>query len=689
MTRPNAYGQKAPLTLDDFFESVEIRSIQISPSGHEVLIETIRRDWAANRYRNDLWLYRDSGAGRLTRLLKSAHGSAPQWSPDGQSIAFFSEDAGGDSKNSREKESGENSSRLYVASVKTGDVFPVTAGGQDIHSFTWSADSHQIYFATPQRWTKVEEESHQREWKDVVEFRESERGDAVYAVTPTPIARNALRDANRVASTRTPSRIAVLLYRVDQLAVSPDAQFLALTTSSRSGRFESPEPYGIYVIDLTHNGTPRLVLHALAPVGLWSRASDAWSPDSHQILFSYSFGSPEGLFQTTQTRLYSVSLADGKSKRWASEASGHIDSYALTHDGGVLCGVRVGTEIKPYLASPDRPQLTDKRSWSGTYRGVTAARSSDRVAFVFSSLQQPPEVYLADSVDKLEDARPITSFNRFLMKHDLPRGSVYRWKADDGVEVEGMLVYPPGKYEAKHLPMLTLMHGGPASANGNSFEPDWDRWASLAATEGWLVFQPNYRGSVGYGDSFMLSLIPRAGSRAGDDVMQGIDALIKDGIADPDRLTIGGYSFGGYLTNWLITQTTRFKAAVTGAGDVEFVAGWGNNDDPFIFAYSLGGVPWEAESNYNDQAPIWRVAKVSTPTHMVTGAEDSSVFFAEAYLLERALTTRGIPNRLLVFPHEGHELESNPWHGKIKVREELKWLEKYGNLPKRGQDASK
>jgi acylaminoacyl-peptidase len=180
------------------------------------------------------------------------------------------------------------------------------------------------------------------------------------------------------------------------------------------------------------------------------------------------------------------------------------------------------------------------------------------------------------------------------------------------------------------------------------------------------------------GDAFMLSLIPCAGFRAGGDVLQGIDALVKDGIADPQQLAIGGYSFGGYLTNWLITQTSRFKAAVTGAGDVELVAGWGNNDDPFIFAHSLGGAPWEQESNYNAQVPIWQMDKVKTPTHIITGSEDYSVFFGEAYLPERALTTRGIPNRLPVFPGEGHELDRNPWHGKIKVREELEWIQRYG-----------
>jgi dipeptidyl aminopeptidase/acylaminoacyl peptidase len=159
--------------------------------------------------------------------------------------------------------------------------------------------------------------------------------------------------------------------------------------------------------------------------------------------------------------------------------------------------------------------------------------------------------------------------------------------------------------------------------------------------------------------------------------MEGIDALVRDGIADPDRLTIGGYSYGGYLTNWLITQTGRFKAAVSGAGAVEHAAVWGNDDLTFDDAWYLGGAPWEAPKNYNDQAALWQLNRVTTPTHIVAGESDVRVPVLEAYLLERALHTLKVPSTLLLFPGEGHGLSKNPWHGKIKVREELKWLEKY------------
>ena len=240
-----------------------------------------------------------------------------------------------------------------------------------------------------------------------------------------------------------------------------------------------------------------------------------------------------------------------------------------------------------------------------------------------------------------------------------------------------MLVYPPGKMDAKNLPTFTFIHGGPEESDANYFEADWYKWGALAATNGWLVFEPNYRGSVGYGDAFALGIIPHIVSRPGKDILEGVDALVKEGIADPNHLAVGGYSYGGYMTNWLITQTTRFKAAVTGAGAVENVINWGNDDTTMDDAYFLGGKPWEAKANYEAEAAIWQIDKVTTPTLVVGGEDDIRVYVGEQYLLERALFTRGIPTSLLIFPGEGHSLEKNPWHGKIKVREELKWIDKY------------
>jgi dipeptidyl aminopeptidase/acylaminoacyl peptidase len=682
-----ARGAKPPLTLDDFFNSVELRSVKISPDGHAVVIETGRADWAANRFRSDLWLYRDTEGGQLIQLTQSGHDSAPEWSPDGHWIAFLSDRkaAGAEAKgrDAKDDEPSEKTvAQIYVISASGGEAFPVTFGDEEVHAFSWSQDSARIYFATRDPWTKEQKDAYKKEWNDVIRFREAERGDTIFSVDIASIAAWNSVAGGPSAKPPEPAKLASTPYRVSQMTVSPDGQQLAVATNSRSEREESREPYGIYVADLP-GGALRLVIHTQDIVD-----EIRWAPDSRHIFFSYSHGRPEGPYEDPQTRLYWVDSAAGRAAsgqtggtatRWASRFTGSLNAFTVLEDGNVLAAARLGTEVQPYVESSADSELAKEPGWAGTYERLSAARHSARVAFVYSALQRPPEVYLADGPDRLAEAHSISAFNRLFTERELPHGKPYRWKADDGSSVEGMLLYPPGKFEARHLPTFVLIHGGPMDADGNHFEADWYQWGALAATQGWLVFEPNYRGSVGYGDAFALGIIPHIVSRPGKDIQEGVDALVKDGIADPDRLTVGGYSYGGYMTNWLIAQTQRFKAAVSGAGAAEHVANWGNDDTTFDDAYFLGGLPWEAESNYNAEAAIWQIGKVTTPTHIVAGADDIRVYVGEDYLLERALYTRGIPTSLLIFPGEGHSLDKNPWHGKIKVREELKWLEKYGN----------
>jgi dipeptidyl aminopeptidase/acylaminoacyl peptidase len=681
-----AQEQKPPLTLDAFFNSVSYDGVQISPDGQSVAMTTTRPDWAANRFRSDIWLYR-TGEGALVQLTRSGKDYGPKWSPDGRWIAFVSERPKAGGEETSEAQTKEHA-QLYVISPDGGEAFPVTFGGEDVHAFAWSKDAKQIFFAMREPRTKEQEDAYKKEWKDVIRYREQERSDRIYSIdVAAMIAWNQAGGEN--AGKRPEAReISETPYRVQQLAASPDGRWLAFTTESLSQREESLEPFGIYVVSLATSDTEPIPAAVLAnPQAFFDRIQ--WSDDSKRIFFSFLNGAVEGPYQDAQARIYAVNAGQIPAKcgppeiglpcmRWGSKFEGSMNGFSVLPDGGLLAAGMLGTEVQPYVQESATTEIVKQPGWAGTYGSFSSAADSPRVAFVYSSLQKPAEVYLADDPSKLDEAKQITSFNEPLTKFALPQGKPFRWIADDGTSVEGMLIYPPGKFEEKYQRMLTLIHGGPEDADGNHFEADWYQWADLAATDGWLVFEPNYRGSVGYGDKFALGIIPHIVSRPGKDILEGVDALVKAGIANPNHLTIGGYSYGGYMTNWLITQTTRFKAAVTGAGAVEHVANWGNDDTTFDDAYFLGGLPWQTEQNYNAEAAIWQMGKVRTPTHMVAGADDIRVYVGEDYLLERALHTMGIPCALLIFPGEGHGLANNPWHGKIKVREELKWLDKYG-----------
>ena len=682
-------ADKPKLTLDEFFNYVDYPAIRISPDGHAVVIEAEHADWDQSIFRKDLWLYRDNGQqeGTLTQLTRSGHDTNPQWSPDGRWIAFFSERKAAESKE-KDFAEGNDTAQLYLISPNGGEAFPVTEGEEEVHAFAWSPDSRTLYFATRAPWTKAQKAAYKKDWKDVSEYRAAERGDTIFSLAVADaISRHAVAGSKAKddaeddkASDATPGSraLAGTAWKVQQLKVSPDGRKLAFVTTSISERQEKVEEFEIFSVDLTSASIDRPARQLTHNQAVEDDIN--WSNDSKHIFFQVGIGSVEGKYIDTQRRLYWVGADSGAVQRWASDFGGEVSRYTLKPNGGVFATGILGTEVQMYSQAQPSTSCSRQTGWSGTYERLASADHSPRIAFTYSSLEKPTEVYLAESVGHLEEAKPLTAFNKLFTQRDLPQGKPYRWTADDGTTVEGMLIYPPGKFEAKNLPTFVFIHGGPAAADGNHFEADWYQWDRLAASQGWLVFEPNYRGSSGYGDRFLMQIVPEIVSRPGKDILEGVDALVKDGIADPKHLAVGGYSYGGYMTNWLITQTIRFKAAVTGAGAVEHVANWGNDDTTFDDAYFLGGLPWEAQQRYHDEAAIFLINKVRTPTHIVAGANDIRVAVSQNYLLDHALHNLGVPSTLLIFPGEGHSLSKNPWHGKIKVREELKWLQKYGGV---------
>ncbi|CAF3645555.1 unnamed protein product [Rotaria socialis] len=204
---------------------------------------------------------------------------------------------------------------------------------------------------------------------------------------------------------------------------------------------------------------------------------------------------------------------------------------------------------------------------------------------------------------------------------------------EDNRTIEGILHYPPVQFEVRNLSLFILIHGGPYDATLNHLQGNAYFWAPIAVLNGWLVLEPNYRGFTGYGDQFFNEVRHQPISRPGIDILSVINRLIKDSMADGNRLGIGSYSYACILTNWLITQTTRFNAAVSGVGSPEHVSFSGTMNWPIHINYFIGVFPWEVPHLYQNSASMHYLDRVHTPTHLVTGSRDARVPTAQSYML--------------------------------------------------------
>ncbi len=663
---------KPRLTFDEFFDSTIFTSLSFSPTGQHLLIETTHASWNTSSYENILWIY-DIQQQTKKLITKNPHQSIkPQWSPDGNWIALLLDETPLNTTNPhRYQRSFENypqvEQHIYLYSLASNELIPITIGKDIPLALTWSNNDFSLYLATINVQSATEDEDlNEEEWKDVIQYRQNKKYEQ------STIYRIDINEHNHFLSVKR-NIIKNISFLISELLFVPFQEKLLFT--SMSPIIENLQDFEIYSINLRNpSSLVRLTDNRAFEQNL------QLSIDGVHVLFqSRNVGSTGSKFNYTQERLYSLNLNNGQITRLAEHFDGNINEYIIRSDGNVYILGQLGTETHIYSQRSLSEGLIQHIGWNGTYESITLS-NQDSMAFIYSSTEQPMEVYLINNINQLQLAKPITNDNQLFTQRNLPRAKVYKWiNEEDHQIIEGILHYPPGKFESKKLSLLVLIHGGPHTASLNRFLADWYTWAPLAASEGWLVLEPNYRGSTGYGDQFLNELRYRPVSLPGKDILYGVDQLIRDGIVDPYRLSVGGYSYGGFLTNWLITQTKRFNAALSGAGATEHVSSWGMMDTPVLLNYLFGGYPWEAPHIYQNEAPIYQLDRIRTPTHIVTGEEDIRVPASQSYIMERGLYYQGIPVELIIFPNEGHTLSINPWHGKIKVREELKWLKKYGN----------
>src|ERR1035438_8039987 len=411
-------ASKPRVTLDEFFNAVEFSKVALSPDGHMVAISTERADWEAERFRQDLWLWRDSDSV-LIPLTQSGHDFDPRWSPDGKWIAFLSDRDAESDKSDKDDDKGVT--HLYLIPVGGGEAFPVTRGAEDVHSFAWSPDSKTLYFATRIPWSKKQKDEYKERWKDVVRYREQERGDVISRIgVADALARQIAMGAQEIKKSKkdededetgeTPGAQAVVTsaYRAKSMAVSPDGSQVAYLTDSVSQRFEGVKEIEIYVADTSKAGQQNTARQLTKNEALEDELQ--WSHDGKNLFFEVVQGSVEGAYADLQPRVYSVNVTTGQPTRWAASFDGAVMHYALADNGSLLAPGMLGTASALYRQASPQDAFRKLEGWPGTYGHAATATNSPRIAFTYSEVDKPTEVYIADSADMLATARPITSF---------------------------------------------------------------------------------------------------------------------------------------------------------------------------------------------------------------------------------------------------------------------------------------
>ncbi|MBK5255801.1 MAG: S9 family peptidase, partial [Vicinamibacteria bacterium] len=292
----------------------------------------------------------------------------------------------------------------------------------------------------------------------------------------------------------------------------------------------------------------------------------------------------------------------------------------------------------------------------------------------------PNDVYLqnvdASSAPLGAPAKRLTTLNPSLGDYSLSMTEVVRWKARDGRQIEGLLHRPKGS-SGKKLPLVVHVHGGPSGAYTMSFPVSMNNYHHILTGRGYAVLQPNFRGSTGYGDAFQRLNVKDWGKGDFQDIMSGVDHLVEQGIADPDRMALHGWSYGGYMCAWSITQTTRFKAASCGAALTNLVSMYGTNDIPSTLDDYFGGAPYADMDGYWQASAMAHVRRVKTPTLILHGQADERVPLGQGQELYLALRKLRVPVEFVTYPREPHGFRE-PNHQIDKIERELAWFEKWG-----------
>jgi dipeptidyl aminopeptidase/acylaminoacyl peptidase len=666
-----------PITIDDYFQILAVHDPQLSPDAQWVAYAVDKSSLKTDKTETRIWMIPVTGGDALPMTAGGVSSQHPRWSPDGKLLSFLS------ARNEGKKQ-------VWLLNRQGGEAQQLTDTIQDVEDFAWSPDGRRMVFVlrdpTAEELAAAQEKSPAPGHSPVAASSDSDSDDKKSkSKKPWVIDRLQFKldevgylDRRRAhlyvfdVAKKSLTQITSGDCDDSEPAWSPDSKLLAFSSNRSTPDPDATYNTDVWTVDASNTDKGAHLTQVTTNPGI--DMSPAWSPDGKSIayvtmldakLFDYAtrhlaispaVGGPAKVLTLSLDRMVTNPhfSSDGKFIYFVADNEGALVLKTIhLESGGIADAAAV-----PYMSS-------SQYSGSRTVNGYSVSPGPvPSVVAQIATVDRPDELFMIEG----NQYKQLTHVNDALFAQlKLAHGEYVHFKSKDGTPVSGYLYKPLDYTPGKKYPTLLIPHGGPVWA----YYAEFSHLAQLYAANGYAVLFPNPRGSSGYGQDYCKAIFADWGNKDFRDDMAIVDYAIEQGIADPDKLGVGGWSYGGISTDFVITQTTRFKAAISGAGAAEFSSLYGHDQYQKDYEAELG-LPWENLAAWVKVSPFRNVAKVTTPTLFMGGNIDWNVPILGGEQMYQALKRLGRTTELVVYPDEYHEF-TLPSHIKDRLERDLAW----------------
>ena len=637
----------APVQIEDILDLKTVKDPQLSPDGAWIAYTVSEMDIKKDKSETRIWMVPANGGEAIAMTGKGYSASRPRWSPDNKYLTFLA------SKSDADK------TQLWQLNRLGGEAEPITKVVQGVASYDWSPKGDQILLAI--RDAKPEE---------LTEDKEDDKKAKPYVIDRLQFKQDYVGYLDRYRThyyvqqvgDTIPVQITSGDFEDSEAAWSPDGTSIAFV-SNRTKDADGNSNTDIWIVAADTKDKGKNLQQLTTEPN--ADTDPEWSPDGKQIVYK-TITDPTAIWYAT-IKMAVIPATGGNRKLLLDELDRSISNPSFTPDGKSIYFrlEESGTDI---LAAVDLNGKNFRRVVAGDFSIADYDQQGSKLALLLGKANVPYEVYTFQ--DKKLEQRSHTNDQMFagLRKPVIEK---IHFNSKDGTEIEGFVVKPINFDPAKKYPTILWLHGGPVA----QYQFEYDSEPQLFAANSYVTLLINPRGSSGYGQAFSQALFAEWGIKDFEDVMAGVDHAIAAGYTDPDKLGVGGWSYGGILTNYVITKSDRFKGAISGASEALYRSNYGHDHYQLTWELELG-LPWENAEGWEKISPFNDVAKITTPTLWIGGQDDWNVPILNSEQMYQAMKRLGRETQLVVYPGEHHGIRK-PSFVKDRLERYLAWFEKY------------